>query len=145
VQPEDLEEHPEEEQGRGKKGKSKTRHRPTTLTLDQKLDLATSELDATKRDNAQQASTNERTISMLEALLEQSEVRMEEMKREAYEFKRNVVLGGVDQRTGEAIAGNRDRKAEAHQAPSHMQAHRNVRSFPLTVPLLQARSCWSAW
>lgn len=111
LQPEDIEDAVDDDGSRGRKSKSKAKARPTTLTLDQKLDLATSELDATKRDTALKEAAAQRTLSMLEALLEQTELRIEEIKREAYEFKRDVVVGGADERTGEERAPPAQRNA----------------------------------
>jgi hypothetical protein len=41
----------------------------------------------------------------LQALLEQTDVRIAEMKKEAYEFKRDIVVGAENFRTGGVFGG----------------------------------------
>jgi hypothetical protein len=102
VQPEEQEDVLEGD-GRGPRaGKAKERRKlkVTQLTMDQKLDIASAELDAAKKEMRSMEASATRMIETLEAVLEQADLRIADLKREAYEFKRDVVLGGENPRTG---------------------------------------------
>ena len=44
------------------------------------------------------------TFALRQALLEQTDVRIAEMKKEAYEFKRDIVVGAENFRSGRTMA-----------------------------------------
>lgn len=76
----------------------------TTLTSDQKYDIANlvhedllHEIDSNKKNS-------EKMIDTLRAVLEETEIRIGELKRDAYEFKRDVVVGAENSRTGKVMA-----------------------------------------
>jgi len=85
---------------RGGKGAAAAAARPSELTLDQKLDAAVAEAESAKKDTAAMLADAARTFDMLRALLEQAELRASELKKEAHEFRRDVVLAGESARTG---------------------------------------------
>ena len=76
-----------------KKKKKPKKNAISVLTSDQKYDIANvvhedllAEIDANKK-------SSEKMIDTLRAVLEETEIRIGELKRDAYEFKRDVVVG----------------------------------------------------
>lgn len=98
----------EEDEGRkgrlGKKTQKKTKAKPVALTWDQKVDIARGELEEIKKDAVETERNSVRMIDTLKALLEQTDVRIAEMKKEAYEFKRDIVVGAENFRSGRTMA-----------------------------------------
>lgn len=89
--------------GRRSRGPSKAKKptvRPVAVTIDQKLDLVTAELDAARQETSNMKSLASKTLDKLRALSEQSDARIASVKREAYEFKKDVVIGGENTLTG---------------------------------------------
>jgi hypothetical protein len=88
---------------RGLSGAARSRARgvrAAPLTIDQRLDIASAELAATKRDSTSSHATLTRTIETLTAVLVQSDLRLADLKRDAHAFKRTVVLDGVNELDG---------------------------------------------
>ncbi|KAJ3333626.1 hypothetical protein HDU93_008438 [Gonapodya sp. JEL0774] len=85
--------------------KTKEAHaQPVALTPDQKAEIATRELEE-QRDEMERKKTEwERIQDSLKAEMEELEVRQMEYKKLTYEFQRDVVVGGVNERTGKVIA-----------------------------------------
>lgn len=101
----DTEEVPVEEEG--KKGRTRRARKPKVnpfLTWDQKLDVAGSELDELAKESEETKRNSGRLIDTLTAVLEETDVRIAELKKEAYEFKRDVVVGAENFRTGKTMA-----------------------------------------
>ena len=94
----------EEEQ----KGKAKTRQRKQrvqqTLTMDQKNDIASAELEEVQKEVEETKRSSERLIDTLRAVLEETDIRIAELKKDAYEFKRDIVVGAENFRTGKTMA-----------------------------------------
>ncbi len=87
-----------------KKKKKNKRNVIQTLTSDQKYEIANvvhedllSEIDSNRK-------SSEKMIDTLRAVLEETEIRIGELKRDAYEFKRDVVVGAENVRTGKIMA-----------------------------------------
>jgi hypothetical protein len=87
-----------------KKKKKSKKNMVTTLTSEQKADIANivhediiSEIDSNRKNS-------EKMIDTLRAVLEETEIRIGELKRDAYEFKRDVVVGAENSRTGKIVA-----------------------------------------
>jgi hypothetical protein len=78
----------------------KRRGRAAVVTMDQKLDVAAAELDAARKETAAMRALAARTLNKLRALLQQADARIGGLKREAFEFKRAVVVGGEHAVTG---------------------------------------------
>ncbi|RYG55720.1 hypothetical protein EON66_04630 [archaeon] len=64
MQPEEAEEWADDDMRRGRKGKGR-KQRVTTLTIDQKLDIATAELDAVKKEAGSQEAQATKLIDAL--------------------------------------------------------------------------------
>merc|ERR1712188_191756 len=48
--------------------------------------------------------TSEQNLDILKALLEETDIRLKEVKRDAYEFRRDIVVGAENIRTGATMA-----------------------------------------
>jgi hypothetical protein len=77
---------------------------PTSLTLEEKFKIATSEVEALTKDIEQTKKTSEQNLDILKALMEETDIRIAEVKRDAYEFRRDIVVGAEDPRTGKTMA-----------------------------------------
>jgi chromosome segregation ATPase len=70
----------------------------------QKLDIANIINEDLQNELDSNAKNNEKMIDTLRAVLEETEIRIGELKRDAYEFKRDVVIGAENARTGKIMA-----------------------------------------
>jgi len=77
---------------------------PTALTLEEKYRIATQELEALQKDIEQTRKTSEQNLDILKALMEETDLRTAEVKRDAYEFRRDIVVGAENPRTGKTMA-----------------------------------------
>lgn len=66
--------------------------------------MASSELDELAKEAEETKKTSGRLIDTLTAVLEETDVRIAELKKEAYEFKRDIVVGAENFRTGKTMA-----------------------------------------
>lgn len=48
--------------------------------------------------------SSEKLIDTLKAVLEETDIRIADLKKEAYEFKRDIVVGAENMRTGSTMA-----------------------------------------
>eukprot|EP01029_Cantina_marsupialis_P003817 TRINITY_DN13848_c0_g1_i1.p1 TRINITY_DN13848_c0_g1~~TRINITY_DN13848_c0_g1_i1.p1 ORF type:complete len:334 (+),score=123.73 TRINITY_DN13848_c0_g1_i1:119-1120(+) len=87
-----------------KKRNRKKGRAPQTLTVDQKLDLTSSELEHQQRSMEECKKNSEKLIDTLKAVIEATDVRIAELKKDAYEFKRDIVVGAEHARTGKTVA-----------------------------------------
>lgn len=89
-----------------KKGHQKRQKRniPVTLTVDQKYEIASAVHEDLQTEIETNKKNSERMIDTLKAVLEETEIRIGELKRDAYEFKRDVVVGAENVRTGKIMA-----------------------------------------
>ena len=77
---------------------------PSALSIDQKLEIVQSELDEVTKDRNESKVTSEKLIDTLRAVLEETDLRISELKKDAYEFKRDIVVGAENMRTGRTMA-----------------------------------------
>jgi hypothetical protein len=91
----------EEEKKRGKKSKKQAN---LTLTADQKFEIANIVHEDLLAEIETHRKNSEKMIDHLRAVLEETEIRIGELKRDAYEFKRDVVVGAENNRTGKIMA-----------------------------------------
>jgi len=83
------------------KGKKSQRVRiQTALTHDQKFFIATRELEALREEIDRCQLEGEKEVEQLQSLREETETHISEIKREAFEFRRDIVAGAVNPRTG---------------------------------------------
>eukprot|EP01138_Halocafeteria_seosinensis_P000498 gb/GECG01000512.1/.p1 GENE.gb/GECG01000512.1/~~gb/GECG01000512.1/.p1 ORF type:complete len:381 (+),score=63.34 gb/GECG01000512.1/:1-1143(+) len=89
---------------RGGRSVGKKQKGPTTLTIDQKLEIASSELDHYQKENQSMDKKYTQMIETLKAVLEQTNIRIRELEKEGYEFRRDIVQGAENSRTGKIMA-----------------------------------------
>jgi uncharacterized coiled-coil protein SlyX len=82
----------EEDKKKGAKAKSR-KNIPSSLTVDQKYDIAVLVQEELNNELEKNKKNYEKMIDTLRAVLEETEIRISELKRDAYEFKRDVVVG----------------------------------------------------
>ena len=87
-----------------KKKKKIKKNYASKLTIDQKYDIANIIHEEIHAETASNRKNSEKMIDTLRAVLEETEIRIGELKRDAYEFKRDVVVGAENSRTGNVMA-----------------------------------------
>merc|ERR1719456_602619 len=85
-------------------GQNRKTRLPTSLTLEEKFRIANQEVDALNKDIEQTKRTSEQNLDILKALMEETDIRTAEVKRDAYEFRRDIVVGAENPRTGRTMA-----------------------------------------
>ena len=75
----------------------------TALTLDQKYEIANAILEQKQKDMEGEKKNSEKLIDTLKAVLEETDIRIAELKKDAYEFKRDIVVGAENMRTGKTM------------------------------------------
>ncbi|KXS13857.1 hypothetical protein M427DRAFT_136166 [Gonapodya prolifera JEL478] len=88
----------------GNKSSKEANSQPVALTPDQKAEIATRELEEQRDEMERKKAEWERVQDNLRAEMEELEVREQEYKKLTYEFQRDVVVGGVNERTGKVVA-----------------------------------------
>mmetsp|Transcript_65802 Transcript_65802/g.174459 ORF Transcript_65802/g.174459 Transcript_65802/m.174459 type:complete len:363 (-) Transcript_65802:99-1187(-) len=91
-------------QQRGRQGAQRQARLPTSLTLEEKYQTATQEVEALGKDIEQTRKTSEQNLDIVKALMEETDIRIAEVKRDAYEFRRDIVVGAENPRTGKTMA-----------------------------------------
>ncbi|KAG9415721.1 hypothetical protein AC1031_000103 [Aphanomyces cochlioides] len=99
----------EEEDKKDKMDKNKNnrqrRQRPqATISIEQKNAICSAELEEAQKEVEETKRTSERLIDTLRAVLEETDIRISELKMDAYEFKRDIVVGAENFRTGKTMA-----------------------------------------
>lgn len=77
---------------------------PTSLSLEDKFRISNQEVESLNADITQTKRTSEQNLDILRALMEETEIRTAEVKRDAYEFRRDIVVGAENPRTGKTMA-----------------------------------------
>lgn len=91
-----------DEESKGKKKNKKTN--AALLTSEQKYDISNVVHDDLLQEIENHRKSSEKMIDTLRSVLEETEIRINELKRDAYEFKRDVVVGAENVRTGKIMA-----------------------------------------
>ncbi len=86
------------------KRSSKRNKKVILLTSEQKYDIANIIHDDLLQEIENHRKNSEKMIDTLRSVLEETEIRINELKRDAYEFKRDVVVGTENARTGKIMA-----------------------------------------
>eukprot|EP00325_Prymnesiales_sp_UTEX-LB-985_P001513 CAMPEP_0174703046 /NCGR_PEP_ID=MMETSP1094-20130205/7128_1 /TAXON_ID=156173 /ORGANISM="Chrysochromulina brevifilum, Strain UTEX LB 985" /LENGTH=336 /DNA_ID=CAMNT_0015900913 /DNA_START=56 /DNA_END=1066 /DNA_ORIENTATION=- len=92
-----------DDEDKSKKMKQK-RSQLTNLTAEQKYDIAVQEMEEVREEIASTKQSSEQLLDTLRARMEECDVRIAEIKKDAYEFKRDIVTGAENFRTGKTIA-----------------------------------------
>lgn len=93
----------DEEDKKKKKNRAK-QQTVNTLTTDQKYEIANVIHEDITLEAEEHRKNSEKNIETLKAVLEETDIRIGELKRDTYEFKRNVVVGAENGRTGKIMA-----------------------------------------
>eukprot|EP00164_Ancoracysta_twista_P003733 GFYU01005006.1.p1 GENE.GFYU01005006.1~~GFYU01005006.1.p1 ORF type:complete len:400 (-),score=158.62 GFYU01005006.1:213-1379(-) len=83
---------------------NRKKDKPVQLTREQKYLIAINETEEIKESIEKAKKQSEQLQDNLKALIEESDVKIAEIKREAYEYKRDIVVGAENYRTGKTIA-----------------------------------------
>lgn len=95
----------DELRGRARARKSKRGAKAVvTLTVDQKLEIASSELDEALKEASEAESKALEASDVVRAMIEEADLRLKDVRKEMYEFTRDVVAGAEDERTGKPQA-----------------------------------------
>ena len=105
----DLLENDEDTKEIEKKQKSRKRNQQQVqevkiLSLADKNEIASNELEELKSSITEGQKKSEELLEWLKAVLDEIDINIAEIKREAHEFKRDIVLGSENSRTGKIIA-----------------------------------------
>merc|ERR1719284_1726589 len=84
--------------------KQHVRQTKNNLNLEDKYRIANKEVEDLTKDIEQTKKTSEQNLDILKALMEETEIRTAEVKRDAYEFRRDIVVGAENPRTGKTMA-----------------------------------------
>lgn len=87
-----------------KKNKKNKKNVVSVLNSDQKYEIANIVHEDLLAEIETHRKNSEKMIDTLRAVLEETEIRIGELKRDAYEFKRDVVVGAENPRTGKIMA-----------------------------------------
>lgn len=82
----------------------RSRHSTAELTQYQRLSLAAAEHEYRSKQLKQLEEKAQDDISLLKAIREGIRIRMNEIKKETYEFNRDLLIGGKNPRTGKMMA-----------------------------------------
>lgn len=93
----------EEEQRDGRRAKRKVKDKQQ-LTIEQRLEIASSVFEHVQKGVEETKANSEKLIDALRATLEETDVRIADLKKDAYEFKRDIVVGAENFRTGKTMA-----------------------------------------
>merc|ERR1719284_583201 len=84
--------------------KQHVRQTKNNLNLEDKYRIANKEVEDLTKDIEQTKRTSEQNLDILKALIEETDIRTAEVKRDAYEFRRDIVVGAENPRTGKTMA-----------------------------------------
>ncbi|KAJ3191437.1 hypothetical protein HK101_007712 [Irineochytrium annulatum] len=93
-----------EERKRKKGEKAKEVDKPTLLTPEHKAEIATRELEELRDEIEKQKEEWAKVLDNFKAEIEEVEIRVSEIKKAVYEFRRDIVQQAVNSRTGKIIA-----------------------------------------
>ncbi|XP_041375443.1 coiled-coil domain-containing protein 113-like [Gigantopelta aegis] len=89
---------------RRSKSRSSTTDRLLKLTAEQKCDIAQREIEELRDEIERLNEESEKVLDTYKAIMEEADLRLAEIKKESYEFDRDIVKGAVNQRTAKVIA-----------------------------------------
>merc|ERR1719231_588434 len=94
----------EDDEAAGKGRKKPQKRSQQMLTAEQKYDIAVQEMEEVREEILQTKQNAEQLMDTLRARMEECDVRIAEIKKDAYEFKRDIVTGAENFRTGKIVA-----------------------------------------
>ena len=95
----------DEPQGKGKrKSTVAAKKAQAVLAPEQKYEVASQEMEEVRDEIEATKGNSEKLLDSLRASMEETDVRISEIKKDAYEFKRDIVTGAENFRTGKTVA-----------------------------------------
>jgi len=85
-------------------GESKDSGMSRVLTLEEKMHVAKVEFEQCQKQIEATKHESEKLIATLKAVIEETDMAIADLKKEAYEFKRDIVIGAENVRTGKTMA-----------------------------------------
>jgi hypothetical protein len=76
----------------------------TEVTIDQKTEIAQQEVEDLKDEIETTKEKSEKLLDRLLAITEECDMRIAQVKKDVYEFRREIVIGGENPRTGKIVA-----------------------------------------
>ena len=92
-----------EDEKKEKRNKRKLRGH-VSLSIEQKSQICSAEYEEKQKEIADTKANSEKLIDTLRAVLEETDIRIAELKKDAYEFKRDIVVGAEIFRNGKTMA-----------------------------------------
>jgi len=86
------------------KSRSSNLERTLKLTAEQKCDISQREIEELREDIEKDKEESEKTLDHFKAIMEETDMRLSEIKKESYEFERDILKGSVNHRTNKVIA-----------------------------------------
>ncbi|XP_046340431.1 coiled-coil domain-containing protein 113-like [Haliotis rufescens] len=86
------------------KSRSSNLDKSLKLTAEQKCDIAQREIEELREEIEKLKEDSEKIMDTYKAIMEEADMRLAEMKKDSYEFDRDIVKGAVNQRTAKVIA-----------------------------------------
>ena len=74
------------------------------LSVDERYEVAATELELVQAQLERLRKDNEAKMDVLRSELEETDLSIQEVKRDTYEFKRDIVIGAENFRTGKTVA-----------------------------------------
>ncbi|KAJ3221348.1 hypothetical protein HK099_003574 [Clydaea vesicula] len=102
VEPENLKRREERKKKKGEKLKEDKKD--ILLTLEQKSEIATRELEELRDEIEKQKDEWGKVLDNLKAEMEEVDIRVSEVKKAQFEFRRDIVQQAINQRTGKVVA-----------------------------------------
>eukprot|EP01050_Picozoa_sp_SAG11_P018906 SAG11_NODE_2930_length_2830_cov_3.756866_1_plen_346_part_00 len=87
-----------------KKGKDKQRAMPTSVSLEQKTEIAQQEVEELKEEIERTKDESEKLQDRLRAVMEECDMRIAQVTKDLFEFRREVIIGGENPRTNKVVA-----------------------------------------
>lgn len=95
----------EAHEARGRGGRRNAgRRAPPKLAIEQKCEVSAVQMDAMTAETENLKRYSDKLVDTLKAVLEETDLRIGELKKDAYEFKRDIVVGAENMRTGKTMA-----------------------------------------
>ncbi|KAK2187702.1 hypothetical protein NP493_156g01018 [Ridgeia piscesae] len=86
------------------KSRSSTTERTLKLNAEQKCDIAQREIEELKEEIERLEEESEKVLDHFKAVMEEADTRLTEIKKDYYEFERDIMKGALNQQTGKFIA-----------------------------------------
>ena len=80
--------------------------------IEQKCEIAIKEQERVSQQSGEHRKAAETLADTLRTVLEETDIRISELKKDAYEFKRDIVVGAESMRTGKTLAEKTTRYME---------------------------------